>query len=71
MENEKSIEKLETATKSNKKIYRKYYIRNSDPGFPRCFVVFPYFSLVSPGNFKKFPDPERNLHISYHTAELN
>ena len=45
-------------------------IRNSDPGFPRCFVVFPHFSLVFPSNFKKCPDPERNSHISYHTAEV-
>ena len=26
--------------------------------------------MVSPGKFKKNPDPGRNLHISYHTAEL-
>ena len=32
-------------------------------------MVFPWFSLVFPGSSKKFPDPERNLSLSYHTAE--
>ncbi len=53
----------------NKEIYRKYYIRNSDPGFLICFLLFPCFFLAFPGKFKKFPDPGRIAHISYHTAE--
>ena len=31
-------------------------------------MVFPWFSLVFPGKSKKFPDPGRNLSLSYHTA---
>ena len=50
-------------------MYRKHNVRNLDPGFPGMFLDFPYVSLVFPGKSKKFPDPGRNLQISYHTAE--
>ena len=54
---------------SNKNIYRKYYIRNSDAGFLSIFMAFPYVSLIVSGRSKKRPVSGRNLHISYHTAE--
>ena len=58
-----------TALQYNKKIYRKYYIRNSGPGFLRLFIVFPCFTSAFRSKSKKCPEPGPNLHISYHTAE--
>ena len=74
MEKKQHLNKLKdnmfnTAPQYNKKIYRKYYIRNSDPGFPTVFIVFPQFSLPFTSKSKKNPDPERKLRISDHTAE--
>ena len=46
-----------TAPQSIKKFYRKYYIRNLDPGFVGLFLCFPYVSVVSHGKSKKIPDP--------------
>ena len=60
---------IHTVPQYAKKIYRKYYIRNSDPGFPGFFLVFPYFSLDFPSILKNNPDPRRNLRISHHTAD--
>ena len=47
-------------------IYGNYFIRNSNPEFPGFDIVFPY---VDKDFSKHLPDPGRNLHISYHTAE--
>ena len=50
-------------------IEHKHEIRHLDSRFLRFFLVFRTFSMGFPLNPKKFPDPGRNLHISYHTAE--
>ena len=47
----------------DKKMYRKYNIRNSGLGFLGIVLAFPYLSLVFPVKSKKFPDP--GLHLVF------
>ena len=60
------------------RFYKKFHRQNwleivgSKKFRPWISVSFPFFSSVFlgfPGKSKKFPDPGRFLHISYHTAE--